>query len=449
MAFADDTTFFKALKQLYTDQRVLDLFYKNRPLFAMIRKNTNFGGYTKPIPLVTTHGGSPGPDLATVAANQAPLSVESFLISATTVYNIATIAGLTIALSKGAGARSFLDATRAEIDAKYEGTANFIAAGLYGDGSYTSGQIGSVTVAAGKNVATVQLADITSVVNFEKKFLWEFRATSGGTLITDAGANGGSGAIGSSASGQVVFTSIDRQSGQVVFSGTATTDFSNLAAGQYINVSGNSGLGTAASTISTTNNKAQSIYGLGAINPVTAPTPGTTLWGVDISTDTRLSGLRFDARNKPVKEGILGALSTMWREGARPDKVFVNAESWSALLKGYEGQSVVFHNEVPVGKAGGRVYHVGFDGIKMAYPNGFVEVYADPWCPGKTARILQMENICLESAGPAPQVTRGPDGLEFLRVPASQGDAFEVRFHAYCQMSCNAPGHLGVVQLSA
>lgn len=439
-AFTTNTAFFAALKQFYSDQRVHNLVYANRPLFAMIEKKTDLGGYTKPIPLISGLGGAAGGDFATVQTNQAPLSVQSFMIACSKAYAIATIEGITIAASRGAGARAFLDATRAEIDAKYQTISNYLAQGLYGSGAGSIGQVsGSPVLSTTTNAndtAVFTLDDVSMVTRYERSMVLQFRATEGGTLRAD-GAN----AI------TAVVVAVDRSLGtvKVLQTSTWTAGLGNITSGDFVNVQGNNA--TSPALAPTSGQVASNIVGLKGWVPDSAPTAGDAFWGVDRSVDpTRLAGWRFDGTSKPIQEALIDALSTMWREGARPDKVFMSPISWAALAKSYEGKTVYVQSSVKVGKSSdGRAIEIGFSGIQVAYAGGVVEVYADPFCPGKRAYVLQMENLALESMGPAPTITKGPDGLEFLRV--SNADAFEVRLHAYSQMSCNAPGHCGVVLL--
>ena len=55
MASLDVSTATAILKELYTNQRVTELSYKNAPLYAMLRKETDFTGELFPLPMRVTN----------------------------------------------------------------------------------------------------------------------------------------------------------------------------------------------------------------------------------------------------------------------------------------------------------------------------------------------------------------------------------------------------------
>ena len=52
-AYLDLSAMNAALKELYDGQVVENLVYADNPFMAMVKKNTDFGGKYKPIPIIT------------------------------------------------------------------------------------------------------------------------------------------------------------------------------------------------------------------------------------------------------------------------------------------------------------------------------------------------------------------------------------------------------------
>jgi hypothetical protein len=428
--FTSNTAFLNALKYLYTDQRVNSLLYKSRPFLSMVKKNEDGGGIGKPIPIIIGGGGSPSNDFAKAQNNQSASTLASFLIQYAPIYNVATINGITIESSRGAGKRAFLDAAKTEIDNKFTRLVNKLAQDLYLDGTGSIGQVGAVSTPANalfSNNIAVTLLDPESVVGFEIGDIIEWRATSGA-----AGADAAQGYV----------WGVDRANAIVYLgNGTATyapaaSAFTNWVAGGFLNREGDSSAGV-------TGNFQSNIQGLAAWLPDTAPGLADSFGGQNRSADvTRLGGWRFDGTAAPIDEAFSDALTRLCREGANPDKIFTNFATWSALNKSMQGKVEIDIAQVNVGTEENPVM-VGFRHMKINHPKGFAEVYVDPWCKGKHSYILQMENWSLESIGPAPHMVKNPDGLEFLRI--SDKDAFETRMRGFVNLACNAPGWNGVL----
>ncbi len=423
--FTDNTAWQAALKYLYTDQVVLALLYKNRPLLAMLRKDEGGGGQGKPIPIISGAGGSPANSFAEAQANQSPSKIGAVTIKYGAKYNVATVKGFTVESSRGAGARAFLDAVKTEVDLKLTSLLNAIAIDAWRSGTGSIGKQSGAGVAsgAGPYYLVITLDDPESVVNFEVDNVLEWRATDGA-----AGAD--------ATIGTVVI--VDRQAGTIKVK-NAATNFAGWVDGGFLNRKGDHN--SAAGAFSDAGN----IIGVQGWLPDTAPAGGDNFGGQDRSSDpTRLGGWRFDGTGQPVEEALADALARLCREGSNPDKTFTNFGTWAALEKALIGRTKVELKEVTVGQDGeGNPIKIGFRYIAVAHPKGESEIYSDPFCPGKHVYPMQFENWKLESMGPVPHIIKNPDGLEWLRVGTD--DAFECRFRAFPQISCNAPGWSGSI----
>lgn len=424
--FTDNTSWQAALKFLYTDQVVLQLLYKNRPLLAMLKKDEQGGGQGKPIPIITGAGGSPSNDFATAQTNQSPATIGNVTIQYGQKHNVATVKGFTIESSRGAGARAFLDAVKTEVDLKLTALLNAVAIDAWRGGTGSIGQLSATgsQSGAGPYSYVFTLSDPETVTNFEVGNVLEWRATDGA-----ASADATLGTI----------SAVNRGTGQITVT-NATLQFTNWVANGFVNRAGDHN--TAPGVFAAGGN----IVGVQGWIPDTDPGGSDNFGGQNRSADvTRLGGWRIDGTGQPVEEALADGLARLCREGSNVDKTFTNFATWLAIEKALMGRTKVELDEATVGQDGeGNPIKIGFRYIAVAHPRGESRIYSDPFCPGKRIYPMQFENWKLESMGPVPHIVKNPDGLEWLRV--SNADAFECRFRAFPQVSCNAPGWSGVIQ---
>ena len=136
---------------------------------------------------------------------------------------------------------------------------------------------------------------------------------------------------------------------------------------------------------------------------------------------------------------MIGAGALLFREGGRPDVIFMNPLSYSELIKSL-GSKVVYDL-----MRSSDVADVFFEAVRIHLPSGSAMVVADPNCPYGRAYMLQMDTWKLYSLGMAPKILM-TDGLRFLRE--NNQDAVEVRAGYYAQMGCTAPGWNATIALT-
>jgi len=183
------------------------------------------------------------------------------------------------------------------------------------------------------------------------------------------------------------------------------------------------------------------ITGLRGWLPDVAPAAGDpAFFGVQRETDpTRLGGIRYDGTAETIEEAMIGAGALLFREGGRPDVIFMNPLSYSELIKSL-GSKVVYDL-----MRSSDVADVFFEAVRIHLPSGSAMVVADPNCPSGRAYMLQMDTWKLYSLGMAPKILM-TDGLRFLRE--NNADAVEVRAGYYAQMGCTAPGWNATIALA-
>lgn len=388
------------LKELYNDQVLQDMVYRNNPALALIPKRTDFGGKYKPIPIVigTSQGNSN--TFANAQANQTAANLKSFLLTSTSDYAIAQIDNRTM-LSAKTDKMAFIQTAKVLVDSAIRAATNRAAFAIFGDGTGTIGTIGTIST------GVITLSQAQDVTQFEVNQALKAGTASGGTQHA--------------AVGYVI--SVNRSAGTV----TVATTLGGSAATPTSWTNGDS--------ITTDGDLNAKMSGFQAWLPATAPTSGDSFFGVNRYEDpTRLAGVQYSgaATGETIEETIISAMSLLGREGGNPNKLITNFATYSALEKSL-GSKVQYVTEAMINNP-----KISFQGIKVNGPTGTVDVFPDRSCPATKGFLLQMDTWCLEGLGDVPQILKYGDGLDMLRV--YNADSSELRVGAYGNVSCNAPG---------
>lgn len=428
--YANSTNQLAALKELYKDDKdyMKDLVYKENPFLALVPKDESPDGFAgKYIPVPLEYGTPQGRShtFATAQSNQTATSLASFFVYVIQDYQLVTITNLLLEQTK-TNAGAFVDAAKLQMDGGFRNITNNIAHEIFGSGTGTRGTSTASSTQSGTTVGgtVIPLSSAQDVVNFEVGMTLVASATDGGAPSSDT----------------VVLTSVDRASG--ILSGTASASSlsSNWAIGSgaaYLTQQGDLPSAGASNTGSYL-----ALSGLAAWLPKASPASNDNFWGVNRSADpTRLAGCRFDASSYTIEEGLTNALAFLNREGGKPDLAVMDFASYAALVNslGAKVQYVqVNHDEV----------EVAFEGITFQSAYGRVTILADRSCQPQTCYLLTMNTWKLRSLGKVPHIfTYGMEGLEGLRV--GNADALEIRIGYYGNLICSAPGWNCVVSLSA
>lgn len=423
--YANSSNQIASLKELYTDNSdyMQDLVYKENPFFAIVPKNESpdgFAGKYIPVPLEFGNPQGRSHTFATAQANQTAANLVSFFVYVIEDYQLVTITNLLMEQTK-TNAGAFVDAAKLQMDGGFQSISNNIASELFGDGAASRGVI---AVGGFSNTGTawsIQLASPQDVVKMEVGMILVASTTNGGAPSSDF----------------VQLTAVNRISGLISGVGSTGSPSGNWAAGSFLSVQGDLPVGGATSTGSFL-----AMSGLAAWIPKVSPAGSDSFWGVNRSQDpTRLAGLRMDASQYTIEEGITNALALANREGAKPDYCIIDFSSYAALINslGAKVQYVqIEHDEV----------QVAFEAILFHSAYGKVIVLADRSCPPQTAYLLTLKTWKLRSLGKVPHIlTYGMEGLEGLRV--GNADALEIRIGYYGNLICCAPGFNMVVTLSS
>ena len=404
------TSYDAALKQHYTTDLVLDMVYKDNPLFALMPKYEAFGGKNLPIVLIygNPQGRSKTFSAAQTGGGATSTLVQDFVLTRVKDYSLATIDNETLEASKG-DANAFMEAATTEIDGAINSLTRSLAIGMYRNVSASIGQVLAEPTEAATTVITMKLAgDVTNIEVNQRINIWS-AATAGTQRSTD----------GTDVSWLV--SAVDRSAGTFTLD-DAYDSSGTIAANDYIFVEGDRGLGLA---------------GLDSWVPSTAPS-ATPFFGVDRSVDTnRLGGIRYDGSADPIEEALITGASLVAREGGKPDYCFLSYEQYAKLEKAL-GSKVQYVDLKMTAE-------VGFRGILINGPKGPIKVIPDQNCQGNVAWLLQLDTWKLYSLGKAVRVI-DTDGLTMLRQ--STADGVEVRYGFYGNVGCRGPGFNARVTLA-
>lgn len=422
------TTFNAALKELYTDQRVLNLVYRDSPMLALMTKNTNWGGKNQPIPVQSGVVKGASTNFTAAQTNAQPGNYEAFAVTGVEDYAIATIAGKVMRMSDG-DTKAFLRAAKVEVDGALRILSRRLSHRIFADGTGWIGRIFSITDASpsvitlGSGSGASAVADPEVVVHFER-----------GMVLEAAGADGTTRANGAIAGSGTAYGAGDRIVGVNRDAGTLTmtTDLidgtGDWVANDFLFVQGD----RASTTAVPVTGARSTLAGFAAWFPDSAPGGSDSYFGVNRSVDTsRLAGVRSNGGGLTVEEALIRASWRLRREGGKPSHVVLNPKKMADLIISQADKARYDSGKSPDAPA------ISVPGIRLMLPgSGDLLVIADENCPVERAYMLDLKSIKMCSAGAMPGFLEH-DGMRLLRV--SNADSVEVRAGWYGNMTCDSP----------
>lgn len=409
----DATSFGPILKDLYTDERIWSLTYKDNPFLKWIAKFKKFTGKRMPIPIKYGSPVGTGHTFATAQANIVASKYTDFFLTRAKDYGFIQIDHETLLAAKD-DPGAFLRAKEPEIDGLLESMGRRMAIEMYGNGSGMKGQVDAAVVLAS---TLIPLANVSTVTNFEVDQIIKFASDNPATGVVGAGVR----------AGRLQIKKVDRDAGTLTVDQNISAGIGAAAAGDFIYIEGDYQLAAT---------------GLEGWLPVTAPTAGDAFFGVDRSVDTtRLAGVRYDANaagDSPV-DGLVKLLSKIKRNGGRPDIVFCSPSYWTAVELEL-GPKTHYYDPKEEAVAG-----LGFSAIRINYEGGSVPLVSDINCPNNRVYALQKNTLETYQLGEAPSIF-DTDGLAMLR--AGNADALNVQCYGYWNLGVRAPGMNGVANVA-
>ena len=412
------------LKELYDDQKIQWLTYKDNPALAMVKKEEKFPGKYFPVPVVYGLSQGASATFANAYGNQSSPLVAEFLVTRVADFSLATIDGQLLAAAQ-TDPGAFIDGAELMIDAAFQTAVNRLASAMFRNGGGTIGQMSAFS-----NVTTawtITLSNPDDAVQFE----------AGQTLVAVQNVDGS----GTVSSDYVLLTAVNRNTG--VLTGTGSSGSPSAAwtgAAYYLAVQGDTQSSTNNNfqpSGSTTTNSLLKLAGFAAWLPVSGPGGSDSFFGVNRNLDVqRLAGVTFNGANLSLEEALLQGTGRIALNGGRADTGICSYSTYTALITSL-GSKVQYVDE--------KVGDIGFRGVQVNGANTVMSIFPDRNCPDGLIYALEMDSWVLRSQNPAPHILKYMDEIEILRVPGV--DAAELRVGFYGNLYCNKPGHNGVIQV--
>lgn len=375
------------------------MVYPKCPAWGMMPKGSDFVGDTWQIAFQYGNPQGASATFANGLSNITPTQYGKCNMSRVRSYAFAQITTEAIeATQNDAGA--LLRGLKREIDSAFYTSANKIGIDIWGNGG---GAIGQISAGSTVGTATITLANITQIVNFEV-----------GMVLQAATTDGTSGSV---ESGTVTITKLNRNTGTLTASGNWSAGIGTIATGDYLFQQGDFGLCMA---------------GIPAWVPTTDPT-STNFNGLDRTLDiTRLSGVRYlTGSGNPISEILTQTAALLCREGGTPSHVFLNPLDFAAFAQA-EQTRVVYDRTKSFSNP-----EISFSALRFITPTGPIDVIADRNVPQGGGWMLQMDTWEFKSLNAAPRILNA-DGLDMLRD--SSTDSYILRIGWYGNLGCTAPG---------
>jgi hypothetical protein len=330
------------LKELYDDQKVQWLTYKDNPSMAMMKKEEKFPGKYYPVPVVygLTTGSA---TFSNAYNNQFSPSVAEFLVTRISDFAVASIDGQLLAAAQ-TDPGAFIDGAELMIDAAFQTAVNRLASAMFRNGAGTIGQIASIAFVSGTTY-TITLTNPDDAVQFE--IGWTLQAVQfvdgSGTAPTDVAQ----------------ITAVNRNTGVLTVT-SATNIASDWPATYFLAVQGdlpNATNNNFQPTGSTGTNSLLRLAGFAAWLPLAGPPTSDTFFGVNRNLDQqRLAGVTYDATQVSIEEGLLQGTGRIALNGGRVDTGITSYSSYTALITSL-GSKVQYIDE--------KIGEIGFRGVQV------------------------------------------------------------------------------------
>ena len=414
MAIIDNSTFQDVLKIVYPKNKIYDMVLAQNVLLGILPKDETFVGESQGITVKSANSQNRSADFSKArAASKAP-DYDRFLITTVDNFGFGKISNKTIKASRN-DEGALVKAIKEGVDSAVMGLRNDLAQGIFGDKGGSKARFASAT---GATTATcvVSLTIPSEIVKIKVGMQLIASANSDGSSPRDSGAT-------------LEVLAVDYAAKTFTFDDSgAGLNIADLTANDYFFVDGDANA---------------KLSGLADWIPTAAPS-AATFFGVDRTSNvTALSGIRTVATQGTHVDALMDGCSDVAQFGGGSiDTIVLNHKDYNKLVK--ELQSAVQYQPVKATVAGNGETSISYNVLHMHVPGGIAKVIADHYVPQGIARLLSLESWTLHSMGKLVDLY-DLDGSAYDR--STTGDFTLVQAYSYSQLSCNAPGHNGVVTL--
>lgn len=399
---ATQTTLAAATKVLYPQKVIKEAYLKECPTFAMIEHDTNWVG--SPMHIALAISGTPGSHtFANAQTNSGSVRNVGFDVTHVRDYNEIRITTEALRLTRN-DRGALVKGIKQQADGALYTQKKTLGTDFFRSGTGSRGRI-----ASGADTATLTLTDPYDAYNFE---IGDVLVSNDGDDATTPSTNTGT------------IIGIDYDAGTLTAAAAWHADFDT---NDYLFRDGDVGL---------------SMQGLAAWVPSSAPS-ATTFFGLDRTTSTRLSGVRYDytmAADGTMERYLINLITRVCRLGGNPDIVVMSPIRWGNFVNEL-GDKCRYDRATSTQDAS-----VGFDTISIMGPRGKVKVLADPYCPHNRVYALTTSTWCFWTLGDMGWLDDDGKGMWLRRGDA---DGLAARLGWYGNLVCDFPGANGTGSVAA
>lgn len=390
MAKFDMTTAVELTKRMYPNG-IEELLIEKSPALGMIKKRNDFLGEGEYLVWEYANVAGQSSTFGNAIANRSSVKMKRPFIQRKKEYVSSELDFELFNAAKGAGAiKSAWDTVvRSGVGA----IENSLSIQFYGNGGGARGRILSSSIDGSNTILTLYPGQAK---NFHE-----------GLILNSFVGDGLSGTIGTDT---MTVDGVDYDNNTIT---VTTADAAAKTTGYYLFREGDFG---------------ESILGLGAWNPISAPVSGESFCGIDRSTSPqKMSGLRYVPGSGNIDEILQTAQGRLASAGGKADICFMSPTDFTALAIRVNSQRTA-DVRVQANLTGGRSASVGYDGLGIMGPAGKVVVLPDPWCPAKQCWMGKLDTLEIWSLGDMVKID-DDDGNMFIR--RYDADSADVRFKSY------------------
>ena len=410
------------LKDVYTDEKILEQSYGDNPWLAFVQKKRGklAGGrrYIQPVEYQNPSGA--GADFGTAMTDNTVSKYLDFILSRMKQYQRIQIQNELIYASEKKS-DAFIEAL-GEFDRGFKSLGEKIGRRLY---RTQGGALGQLSIAS-TNTTTLTFTDNAAAFNFVVDQVIQFSTTDGSGSLLDGGDT-------------TTVTAVDEESGSVTIADNLGVKIAGITTSSFVFQRGDYNA---------------CISGLADWLPGDSSTR-TALLAAAFNNITRsvspvkLGGVYLDGRTIGDLDAIIIKLtSKVTKYGGKTSHLFANPESLADLeLVSNSKVRILQDITTNVVSEDGNII-VGFSGYKALCGGRAVMIYPDRNCPSNRLYALQGDTWTLWHTGAWINWT-GEAATGMRLRPSENEDSVEARLGSYQNLGCSAPGWNGVAQLNA
>lgn len=410
------------LKEVYTDEKILEQSFSKNPLLAFIKKSQGMtaGGRRYIQPVEYQNPGGAGADYGFAMQDNTVSKYLDFILSRQKQYQRIQINNeLLYATTKKSDA--FVNALK-EFDRGMRSLGEKIGRRLY---RTQGGALGQLSISGTLATTTLTFTDNAACFNFYVDQVLQFSTTDGTGSLLDGGDT-------------TTVTAVDEESGTVTIADTLNVKIAGITSSSFVFQRGDYNA---------------CISGMADWLP--AGTDRATLLAASFNNIVRsvspvkLGGVFLDGTTVGDLDAVIIKLTgKITKYGGTTSHIFANPESLSDL-------EIVSNSKVRILKSittnmsteDGK-FIIGINGYLALCGGNEVEIYPDRNCPSNRLLALQLDTWRLWHTGEWINWT-GEMATGMRLRPSENEDSVEARLGAYQNLGCSAPGWNGVARLQA